>query len=225
MRFASNCRTRLDQFALGLEVLPDGVLLQDVHPPLAVVPAFRDVSSAFKEQERMKNEAWAYHRDKVIKAGGIEAWQRLSRPGATLTEELGKSFARDCKARPPAELHAAEAFAATQQEVAHGNAESFLATEAAHAAAPQMTDWRLGRRHGWRVAGRQEKADSRPSGREAGGICSSACRQAACCRASAQPQSPRPCGLKPKIEVTPQRTHAPIMHFHSDATHDHRSRP
>jgi hypothetical protein len=41
---------------LGIEVLPDGVCLQEIHPPLAVVSAFRDVSSAFKEKERMKNE-------------------------------------------------------------------------------------------------------------------------------------------------------------------------
>jgi Cu+-exporting ATPase len=136
-------QTRLNQFALGLEVLPDGVLLQDVHPPLAVVPAFRDVSSAFKEQERMKNEAWAYHRDKVIKAGGLEAWQKLSKPGATLTEELWQELRPRLQGEAAAELHAAEAFAASEQEVAHGNAESFVLNEAARAAAPQLTDWRL----------------------------------------------------------------------------------
>jgi regulator of protease activity HflC (stomatin/prohibitin superfamily) len=136
-------QARIDRFGLGLEVLPDGVLLQDVHPPLAVVPAFRDVSSAFKDQERMKNEAWAYHRDKVIKAGGIEAWQRLSRPGATLTEELWQELRPGLQGEAAAELHGAEAFAASQQEVAHGHAESFLATESARAVAPQLTDWRL----------------------------------------------------------------------------------
>src|SRR5207249_2618109 len=80
-------QTQADALGLGVEVLPGGVCLQDVHPPLAVVGAFRDVSSAFKERERMKNEADAYHRQMVIRAGGLAVWNKLFAAPTDLSDE------------------------------------------------------------------------------------------------------------------------------------------
>ena len=48
----------LDAVDAGVEIT--GVRLQDVHPPLEVVPAFRDVASAREDKSRIMNEALGY---------------------------------------------------------------------------------------------------------------------------------------------------------------------
>ena len=48
-------QARLDRYAAGVEVLH--VQLLDVHPSLEVVDAFRDVSGAYEEKNRLINEA------------------------------------------------------------------------------------------------------------------------------------------------------------------------
>ncbi|MCK4409840.1 MAG: FtsH protease activity modulator HflK [Candidatus Eisenbacteria sp.] len=53
----------LDSSGVGVELV--SVRLQDVHPPLEVVPAFRDVASAREDKSRIINEALAYM-DKTI---------------------------------------------------------------------------------------------------------------------------------------------------------------
>lgn len=136
-------QTRLDALGLGVEILPQGVCLADVHPPLEVVDAFRDVTSAFKERERMKNEADAFRRERVIKAGGRAAWQEFSSGGAELTDERWSLLRSQLEGEAAAELLAAEAFAVDQQERAAGEAASFASLVAAHAAAPQLSEWRL----------------------------------------------------------------------------------
>ncbi|HVW37889.1 MAG TPA: SPFH domain-containing protein, partial [Pirellulales bacterium] len=136
-------QTRLDSLGLGIEVLPHGVCLADVHPPLEVVDAFRDVSSAFKQRERMKNEADAFRRDRVIKAGGLAAWQEFSAGDAELTDERWERLRPQLDGEAAAELLAAEAFAIDKQERAAGEAACFASLEAAHASAPQLSEWRL----------------------------------------------------------------------------------
>jgi len=134
---------RVNSLGLGIELLPDGVCLQEIHPPLAVVSAFRDVSSAFKEKERMRNEAQAYYRDKVIQAAGEPAWRELSEGGSELNDELWSELQTRLAGEAAAEINAAHAFADEKQEAAAGEAESFVLVENAHSAAPRLTEWRM----------------------------------------------------------------------------------
>jgi Cu+-exporting ATPase len=61
---------RLEEYGSGLEVT--AVRLQDVHPPVEVVEAFRDVASAFEEKNMRINEAEAYLLEQVPLARGQE---------------------------------------------------------------------------------------------------------------------------------------------------------
>jgi membrane protease subunit HflK len=58
----------LDSSGVGVDVV--GVRLQDVHPPLEVVPAFRDVASAREDKSRIINEALAYMDETIPAARG-----------------------------------------------------------------------------------------------------------------------------------------------------------
>ncbi len=59
---------RMDRYDAGIRVLR--VKLEDVHPSLEVVDAFREVSAAFEEKNRMINEAEAYRNEQVALARG-----------------------------------------------------------------------------------------------------------------------------------------------------------
>jgi membrane protease subunit HflK len=58
----------LDAVDAGVEIT--GVRLQDVHPPLEVVPAFRDVASAREDKSRIMNEALGYMDETIPRARG-----------------------------------------------------------------------------------------------------------------------------------------------------------
>lgn len=64
-------QSMLDRYQTGIEVL--AVQLQDVHPPKAVVDAFKDVASAREDKSRFINEADAYANDILPKARGQAA--------------------------------------------------------------------------------------------------------------------------------------------------------
>lgn len=134
---------RVEALGLGVEILPQGVCLQDIHPPLAVVDAFRDVSSAFKEMAQLKNEAEAYYRDRLIKTAGEAAYRELSASGVTVTDELWLRLQPELAGEAAAELSAAQAFAVGKRETAAGGAESYALVEAAHASSPALTEWQL----------------------------------------------------------------------------------
>ncbi len=58
------------------------VRLEDVHPSLEVVDAFREVSGAFEEKNRLINEAEGYRNEQVALARGNAqgaAWQQAAR--------------------------------------------------------------------------------------------------------------------------------------------------
>jgi HflK protein len=59
---------RMDRYETGIRVLR--VKLEDVHPSLEVVDAFRQVSAAFEEKNRMVNEAEGYRNEQVALARG-----------------------------------------------------------------------------------------------------------------------------------------------------------
>lgn len=68
LRVKSEIQRRLDRYHAGAEVLR--VQLLDVHPSLEVVDAFRDVSGAYEEKNRVINEAEAYRNEQVALARG-----------------------------------------------------------------------------------------------------------------------------------------------------------
>jgi len=103
---------RLARYAAGVEVLD--VRLLDVHPSLEVVDAFRDVSGAYEEKNRLINEAEGYRNEQVATARGNAA--------ATLETARGYSIGRKNRAE--------------------GDAARFLQAEAAFRAAPGPTETR-----------------------------------------------------------------------------------
>jgi len=73
-RWAAAMRTRLTTIGAGVEVL--GIHLADVHPPVDVVDAFRDVASAEEDQVMRVNEADAYSKEAIPIARGNANAQR-----------------------------------------------------------------------------------------------------------------------------------------------------
>ncbi len=142
-QIAARLQQRIQSYGLGVEVVPGGVCLEDVHPPLDVVPAFRDVSSAFKERGRLVNEADSDYRQKVISVAGREAWQELSQADAEVTDGLWLKLRAHVEGEAAAELLAAEGFAIERQNLAAGEAARFIQTQQAQAAFPEQTRWRL----------------------------------------------------------------------------------
>jgi Cu+-exporting ATPase len=106
-------RARLQQYRFGIAVRR--VSFQDIHPPLAVLDAYRDVSRANSDRQRRINEANAY-RDQVV------------------TEAHGKSRAL---------RNGAEASRGRQLALAAGSADRFEAFREARQHAPALTDLRL----------------------------------------------------------------------------------
>ena len=72
-------QARLRRYSSGLEVL--SVRLQDAHPPVEVVEAFRDVASALEEKSTRINEAEGYLLEAVPLARGQEQSRVLSAQG------------------------------------------------------------------------------------------------------------------------------------------------
>jgi Cu+-exporting ATPase len=67
-RLRTELQNRLDRYEAGVEVL--GARLLDVHPSLEVVDAFREVSAAFEEKNRLINESEGYRNEQVALARG-----------------------------------------------------------------------------------------------------------------------------------------------------------
>jgi HflK protein len=67
-RWTAAVRVRLAQIGAGVEIL--GIHLADVHPPVDVVDAFRDVASAEEERVMRVNEADAYRKESIPIARG-----------------------------------------------------------------------------------------------------------------------------------------------------------
>jgi Cu+-exporting ATPase len=112
-RVKSGLQDRVDRYHSGIRVL--SVRLEDVHPSLEVVDAFRDVSGAFEEKNRVVNEAEGYRNEQVALARGNAK--------ASLAQANGYTVER---------IHRAE-----------GDAERFTQREAAYRSAPGPTETRL----------------------------------------------------------------------------------
>lgn len=103
----------LDRYGSGVKVLE--VKLEDVHPALEVVDAFRAVSDAFEEKNRLINEAEGYRNEQLALAQG----------------------------NAKAALENARAYSLGRKTRAAGDASRFLAAEAAFNTAPDVTQSRL----------------------------------------------------------------------------------
>jgi Cu+-exporting ATPase len=112
-RVRDDLQRRVDRYHCGIRVL--GVRLEDVHPSLEVVDAFRDVSGAFEEKNRLVNEAEGYRNEQVA----------LARGNARASVVSARGYAADRVAR------------------AQGDAVRFDLRESAWRAAPGPTETRL----------------------------------------------------------------------------------
>ncbi|HJZ95658.1 MAG TPA: FtsH protease activity modulator HflK, partial [Candidatus Solibacter sp.] len=87
-RIKQELQERLDRYACGVRVL--GVRLEDVHPSLEVVDAFREVAGAFEEKNRMINEAEGYRNEQVALARGNGKAELQKAAGYTL-DRIGRA--------------------------------------------------------------------------------------------------------------------------------------
>ncbi|GEM_PF-63427 len=81
-------REILARYQTGFEL--EGVRLGDVHPPLEVVPSFREVASAREQKEAQINKAEAYQYQTQSRARG-ESAQRLLRAEAQASERVERA--------------------------------------------------------------------------------------------------------------------------------------
>jgi Cu+-exporting ATPase len=112
-RTQAELQRRLDRYQAGIRVLR--VKLQDVHPSLEVVDAFREVSGAYEEKNRLVNEAEGYRNEQVALARG----------------------------NAQARVRGAEAYTLGLRNRAEGDASRFIQHEAAFRAAPGPNETRL----------------------------------------------------------------------------------
>jgi Cu+-exporting ATPase len=106
-------QARLTRYGAGVRVLQ--VKLEDVHPSVEVVDAFREVSDAFEEKSRLINEAQGYSNEQIALARGNAV----------------------------AALQNANAFMAGRATRAAGDASRFDSAAAAYRLAPEVTSSRL----------------------------------------------------------------------------------
>jgi Cu+-exporting ATPase len=112
-RARGELQRRLDQYGAGVQVLE--IKLEDVHPALEVVDAFRAVSDAFEEKNRLINEAEGYRNEQLALAQG----------------------------NAQAALENARAYSLGRKTRAEGDASRFLSAEEAFRSAPEATQSRL----------------------------------------------------------------------------------
>lgn len=75
----------LDKYQPGIEI--KAVYLQDIHPPVEVVPNFRDVASAEEDKCRYVNEAYSYYNSVVPETRGRAA-EKLVKSEANKEEKI-----------------------------------------------------------------------------------------------------------------------------------------
>ena len=85
---AERLQDLLDAYNSGIEVID--VKLQDVHPPVEVVSAFREVASAKEDKSRMINQAEAY-RDSLVPEARGQATKLIADAEAERTESVERA--------------------------------------------------------------------------------------------------------------------------------------
>jgi P-type Cu+ transporter len=69
-------RRMIAGYGLGVEITD--LHLLDIHPPKAVVPAYRDAANALEERERAVNDAETYYARRLLSAAGEQAIRLLT---------------------------------------------------------------------------------------------------------------------------------------------------
>lgn len=110
---AEELQRRFDRYGVGARVRR--VAIQDVHPSVEVVDAFRDVAGALEEKSRMVNEAEGYANEQVALARG----------------------------QAEAGLREAAGYKAARSDRAEGDAARFVSLESEYRRAPEPTSTRL----------------------------------------------------------------------------------
>jgi len=103
----------LDSYEVGIHILATHI--EHIHPPVEVVPAYRDVASAQEERTTVVNRAEAYTLEQIPLARG----------------------------RGQAMLEQAEGYRNRRVERSRGESERFARLAAAHTIAPSLTNFRL----------------------------------------------------------------------------------
>jgi Cu+-exporting ATPase len=93
-RVVAALQKKLDRYGTGVQVVR--VKLLDVHPSLEVVDAFREVSAAFEEKNRLINEAEGYRNEQIALARGNAEAKLQSAAGykVSRTERAGGDGSR-----------------------------------------------------------------------------------------------------------------------------------
>ncbi|HEY0982989.1 cation-translocating P-type ATPase family protein [Schlesneria sp.] len=91
-RSLATLRERLESYHLGLEIVDLQWL--DVHPPQAVVPAYRQAADALEDRELLINEAEAYASRTLYAAMGERAFQKLQQTVSEKEEKSSSSQSR-----------------------------------------------------------------------------------------------------------------------------------
>ena len=112
-RVMAALQKKLDRYGAGVNVIR--VKLLDVHPSLEVVDAFREVSAAFEEKNRLINEAEGYRNEQIATARG----------------------------NAEARLENAQGYKISRTERADGDGSRFDLAEAAFDTAPAIHSFRL----------------------------------------------------------------------------------
>jgi len=134
------------EYRLGVEVL--GFSLRDLHPPLEVVPAYREVASALERRQELINDAEAFYQSEVLTAGGEELVEELARrrealgPGPA-TAWNWRELLLLSGGKAAATLEDARTQAARREFGAAGDADRFALRQAAFREAPALTQLRL----------------------------------------------------------------------------------
>ncbi len=153
-------RQGVQSYGLGIEVV--GVTMLDIHPPVAIVPNYRDVANALEEREQLLNEAQTTYVRELFSAVGETGVSRLEQaaegqvpravrlqadqlPKWKLDDALWASLMRGQPGQPAlagqsgAMLEAARQSKTEQVESATADAERFARLLVPHAAQPWLT--------------------------------------------------------------------------------------
>ncbi len=148
------------KYELGIEIV--GINLLDIHPPVAIVPNYRDVANALEEREQLLNEAQTtYVRELYSAVGetGVRSLERAAQGDARVTGKLqsdklpewklddtiwsslvaGQANQPALAGRSGAMLQAARQSETEQIEAATADAERFLTLLVPYQAQPWLT--------------------------------------------------------------------------------------
>lgn len=140
---AQRIEERIRSYGFKARVL--AVTLQDVHPPLEVVDAFRELARAAKERERLEIDAEAYRIQSLISAVGQQVAEKLvtGGQGLALSDPIWESLEPLLQGTTRRVLNEAQAAAVERLARTARDVILFAARLQAHRVAPEVSTTRL----------------------------------------------------------------------------------